>query len=275
MPSLGSSNLWQHLNCAIEANKSVSGQRQTNKLSTWPQTSFWPSPPLRRPTARANFVKVNKHERRPSALSPRQVPLSQRNKEAAKWQAAGGGERAGGLWTPDYQTNGKRGCLWGAKMSYIMWHVLVGKGEAQVRKDCNRNRCCLHSLPSNLAHGNMAGSLAGEQTVSERSDSERQKQHLNLTKNVRNDGQAAASFLSPSNHAPPHPHHHHYHHHEHHLRHQEQQAAEWIKLKPGQVCWLMICSKYLRTHESLWMGKCSIYVDACVIPFPDKWHMKR
>lgn len=68
----------------------------------------------------------------------------------------------------------------------------------------------------------MAGPLAGEQTVSERSDSERQKQHLNLTKNVRNDGQAAASFLSPSSHHAPPPS---SPHHQHHLRHQEQQAA--------------------------------------------------
>lgn len=113
----------------------------------------------------------------------------------------------------------------------------------------------------------MAGPLAGEQTVSERSDSESKnniwiwrKMYEMMGRLQRHSCRHIATMLLLL------------------LRiiiiiimniicdikSSRQQAAEWIKLKPGQVCWLMICSKYLRIQESLWMGKCSIYVHACV-----------
>lgn len=82
----------------------------------------------------------------------------------------------------------------------------------------------------------MAGrGTARWKTVSERSDS-LAKTTFESDEKCTKWWAAAASFLSPSSHH--HAHHLHPHHHnEHHLRHQQQQAAEWIKLKPGQVCW--------------------------------------
>lgn len=138
---------------------------------------------------------------------------------------------------------------------------------------------CAPWAESNLAHGRTRHGPVKDCIRAKRFAGK--KQHLNLSKNIRNN---AASFLSPSSHHHQHAHHPHpHHHHEHHLRHQQQQAAEWIKLKPGQVCgqwyaqntcvyliYMCVCVRMYNVRTDEWM-----YVHACVTPHPDKWHMKR